>query len=267
MRNKHFATVAAIVVVLVCLVSVAGTYLITKSVYEPRLDGEALPLTDFAEVEQIINDYYLRDYNMEDLQYAALKAMVAALDDPYSAYYTPEEYAALTQDLSGEYYGLGMVIAIDEETGYAEVQYFLDGSPAEVAGVLAGDLIVSVDGQDVAGMSLQEISVLCLGDDGEPITLNILRDGVTLTFDLERGEIARDMVTYAMLDGDVGYMDIVQFGGNCTALFGEAMAYFQENGAQGLVIDLRNNPGGYLDVVVAVLDMLLPEGHARLYGR
>ena len=96
MRNKHFVTVAAVVVVLVCLVSVAGTYLITKSVYEPRLDGEALPLTDFAEVEQIINDYYLRDYDMEDLQYAALKAMVAALDDPYSAYYTPEEYAALT---------------------------------------------------------------------------------------------------------------------------------------------------------------------------
>ncbi|MEL7602753.1 MAG: hypothetical protein AAGU77_06310, partial [Bacillota bacterium] len=118
MRKNHFVTVAAIVVVLVCIISVAGTYLITKSIYEPRLDGDALPLTDFAEVEQIINDYYLRDYDMEDLQYAALKAMVAELNDPYSAYYTPEEYAALTQGLSGEYYGLGMVIVIDEATGY-----------------------------------------------------------------------------------------------------------------------------------------------------
>jgi len=260
MRKNHFVTVAAIVVVLVFIVSVAGTYFITKSIYEPRLDGDALPLTDFAEVEQIINDYYLRDYDMEDLQYAGLKAMVAELNDPYSAYYTPEEYAALTQGLSGEYYGLGMVIAIDEATGYAQVQYFLDGSPAEAGGVLVGDYVVSVDGQDVRGYSLQDISTLCLGENGAPITLGVLRGEETLTFNLKRGEISRNMVTYAMLPGDIGYMDIVQFGGNCEALFGEAMDYFQENGAKGLVIDLRNNPGGYLDTVVHVLDQLLPEG-------
>lgn len=256
MKKIHAIALAAVV----CVISVLATYLITISIYEPGVEGDALSVSEFARVEQIIDDYYLHDYDMKELQYAALKAMVASLEDPYSAYYTPEEYAALTQDLSGEYYGLGMGIAIDEGTGLAEVQYFLDGSSAKEAGIEVGDLIVSVDGQDVSGMTLQEISALCIGGDGEPITLGVRRGADTLVFDMKRGEISRDMVTFAMLENSVGYMDIVQFGGNCEAEFTEAMAFFKENGAQGMLIDLRNDPGGYLDVVVAVLDTLLPEG-------
>lgn len=256
MKRSHAAALAAIV----CVISVLATFFFTRSLCEPALDGEALPLTEFARVEQIIDDYYLRDYDMEELQYAALKAMVAALNDPYSAYYTPEEYAALTQDLSGEYYGLGMGISVDEETGLAVVEYFLDGSPAEAAGVRVGDLIISIDGQDVTGLSLQEIGMLCIGENGEPITLGVKRGDEALTFNLVRGEISREMVTYAMLGDGIGYINIMQFGGNCEAIFNEAMGYFNENSARGLVIDLRNNPGGYLDVVVAVLDTLLPEG-------
>lgn len=256
MKKIHVLALAA----LVCVISVLATYFFTRSYYESALDGESLPLAEFARVEKLIDEYYLHDYEMKDLQYAALKAMVASLNDPYSAYYTPEEYAALTHDLSGEYYGLGMGIAIDPETGLAAVQYFLDGSSAEEAGIEVGDLIVSVDGQDVTGMTLQEISALCIGGNGEPITLGIRRGGETLVFDMKRGEISRDMVTFAMLGSGAGYMNIVQFGGNCEAEFGEAMAFFEENGATGVLIDLRNNPGGYLDVVVAMLDTLLPEG-------
>jgi carboxyl-terminal processing protease len=256
MKRIHAVALAAVV----CVVSVLATYFITISVYEPEVQGDALSVAEFARVEKLIGDYYLHDYDMKDLQYAALKAMVAALNDPYSAYYTPEEYAALTQDLSGEYYGLGMGIAIDADTGLAEVQYFLDGSSAQKAGIAVGALIVSVDGQDVSGMTLQEISALCIGDNGEPITIGVRRGEEVLIFNLVRGEISRDMVTYRMLDGGVGYMDIVQFGGNCEAEFKAAMAFFDENSASGILIDLRNNPGGYLDVVVGVLDALLPEG-------
>lgn len=256
MKRSYTAALA----VIVCVVSVLITFFVTKSAYEPALDSEALPLSEFAHVEQIIDEYYLRDYDMEDLQYAALKAMVAALDDPYSSYYTPEEYTALTQDLSGEYYGLGMVIAIDEDTGLAQVQYFMEGSSAKAAGIQEGDLIISIDGQDVTDLTLHEIGVLCIGSNGEPITIGVKRGDDTLTFDLKRGEISRDMITYKMLDNNIGYMSIVQFGGNCEALFDEALAYFKENNAAGIVIDLRNNPGGYLDVVVDVLDTLLPEG-------
>ncbi len=236
------------------------SYLYMHHKYEPDIGTNALPVSEFARAEEIIDKYYLRDYDMEDLQYAALKAMFAALKDPYTSYYTPEEYAALTNDLSGQYYGLGMEISLDEATGLAEVQYFLDGSPAQAAGVQIGDLIVSVDGQDVSGMTLQEISTLCVGAEGAPITIGVKRGEETLAFDMKRGEISRDMVTFSMLDGGVGYMRIVQFGGNCEAEFGEALDYFAEQSAKGIVIDLRNNPGGYLNVVVAVLDKLLPEG-------
>ncbi len=256
MKKSHVAALMA----LVCIISVLATFFIMKSFYEPSLSSESLPLYEFSRVEQIIDDYYLRDFDMEDIQYAALKAMVAELHDPYSAYYTPEEYATLTQDLSGEYYGLGMVIVMDEEAGLAKVQSFLIGSPAEAAGIKVGDYIVSVDGQDVTDLSLQEISALCLGENGESVTIGIKRGDETLGFDLVRGEILREMLTYDMLDNNVGYMCIVQFGGNCEVLFNQAMDYFRENGAAGVVIDLRNNPGGYLDVVVKMLDTLLPEG-------
>jgi|AGTN01.1.fsa_nt_gi C-terminal peptidase (prc) len=256
MKKAHIALLMAGV----CIGSVLATWYITKSLYEPSIDSEALSLTEFAHVEQIIDDYYLRDYDMEELQYAALKAMVAELNDPYSAYYTPEEYAELTQDLSGEYYGLGMEIVVDGETGLAKVRSTMKGSPAEAAGILAGDLIVSVDGQDVSGLSLQEISALCLGENGEAISIGVKRGGETLLFDLVRGEISREMLSYEMLDGNIGYIHIVQFGGNCEALFEKAMNHFRKNGAAGIVIDLRDNPGGYLDVVVAMLDTLLPEG-------
>ena len=153
-----------------------------------------------------------------------------------------------------------MVIATDEQTGLAKVQYFMEGSSAQAAGIQAGDLIISVDGQDVTDMTLHEIGVLCIGKNGEPITIGVMRGDDTLTFDLKRGEISRDMITYKMLDNNIGYMSMVQFGGNCEALFDEAMAYFKENNAEGILVDLRNNPGGYLDVVVDVLDTLLPEG-------
>ncbi len=256
MKKTHVAAL----LVLVCIVSVLATYLVTRNFYEPLTSSEGLPLSEFSRVEQIIDDYYLRDYDMEKLQYAALKAMVAELHDPYSAYYTPEEYAALTNDLSGEYYGLGMVIVMDSENNLAKVQSFLDGSPAEQAGIQIGDYIISVDGQDVTGMPLKEISALCLGENGESVSIGVKRGDETLEFNLVRGEITREMLTYAMLDDSIGYICILQFGGNCEALFDETMTYLRENGAAGIVIDLRNNPGGYLDVVVSMLDTLLPEG-------
>ena len=115
MKKIHAAVLAAVV----CVVSVlCPPFFVTRYTSTSRsLKVDALSVSEFSRVEQIIDDYYLHDYDMEDLQYAALKAMVASLNDPYSAYYTPEEYASLTQDLSGEYYGLGMGIAVDEETG------------------------------------------------------------------------------------------------------------------------------------------------------
>lgn len=219
-----------------------------------------LPVSEFTKVEGIIKENYLRDFKMEDLQYAGLKAMVAALDDPYSVYYTPEEFAAFKQEASGEYYGLGMVISKDESTGLSKVEYFFEGSSAEEAGVKVGDFIISVNGEDVTNMSLQEIGKLCIGEEGTSLKMGVLRGEEAMELEIVRRAVTRDMVKYKMLDDGIGYMQIIQFGGNCEELFAKAMDSFKEQGAKGIVIDLRDDPGGYLTTVVNVLNKLLPEG-------
>ena len=250
---------AAILAIIVGIVSCLVTFAVTKELVLKGSDDE-LSLEEFSRVEDIIEDNYLRDFDIEDIQYAGLKAMVAALDDPYSVYYTPEEYAAFKQEASGEYYGLGMVISIDEVTGLAMVEYFFDGSAAEQAGVEVGDLIISIDDEDVTDKTLQEIGVLCIGEEGTAITIGIKRGDDVLEFSMVRSTVHMDMLAYKMLDDEIGYMKIAQFGGNCEELFNEAITFFKQNNTQGILIDLRDNPGGFLDTVVNVLDVLLPEG-------
>lgn len=252
-------TQALLLALLVGLVSALGTYFLVSSKYEKRAEEE-LPLTEFLRVEQEIKENYLRDFDMEDVQYAGLKAMVASLGDPYSVYYTPEEFAAFQQNSSGEYYGVGMGIGIDDVTGLAVVSYFLEDSAAEEAGIQVGDFLVTINGEDVTKNTLQEIRVKCIGDDGTPITIGVKRGEEVLEFTMMRKSIELDMVEYKMLEGGIGYMRIKQFSGNCEALFHEGMDAFEEQGAKGIVFDLRNNPGGYLNTVVSMLDRLLPEG-------
>lgn len=252
-------TQALLLVLLVGLVSALATYFIVSSKYEPHGE-DGLPLTEFMRVEKEIKENYLRDYDIKDVQYAGLKAMVASLGDPYSVYYTPEEFAAFQQNSSGEYYGVGMGIGIDEVTGLAVVSYFLEDSPAEEAGIQVGDLLVSIDGEDITRNTIQEIRVKCIGDDGTPITIGVKRGEEVLEFNMTRRSIELDMVEYKMLEGGIGYMRIKQFSGNSEALFNKGMDEFEEQGAKGIVFDLRNNPGGYLNTVVSMLDRLLPEG-------
>lgn len=252
-------TQALLLALLVCIVSVLTTYFLATAKYETTDEG-GLPLTEFQRVGQEIKDKYLRDFDMTQVQYAGLKAMVASLGDPYSVYYTPEEFKSFQQNSSGEYYGVGMGIGIDDVTGLAVVSYFLDDSAAKEAGIEVGDLIVSINGEDVTKNTLQEIRVKCIGDDGTPITIGVKRGEDVLEFTMARKSVELDMVAYKMLEGGIGYMQIKQFSGNCEALFNEGMDEFEAQGAKGIVFDLRNNPGGYLSTVVSMLNRLLPEG-------
>ncbi len=260
--SKRSAVIMAVIVGIVSSLVTLTIVSVTLGLHLFDMDGaqEELPVSEFSRVEDIIKQNYLREFSMEDLQYAGLKAMVAALDDPYSVYYTPEEFAAFKQEASGEYYGLGMVITKEEATGLSKVEYFFEGSSAEEAGLKVGDYIISVNGEDVTNMSLQEIGKLCIGEEGTTLKIGVLRGEESFEFEVVRRAVTRDMVKYKMLPDGIGYMQIIQFGGNCEALFSEAMSFFEEQEAKGIVIDLRDDPGGYLTTVVKVLDRLLPEG-------
>lgn len=260
--NKRSAVILAVVVgivsSLITLTIVAVVF--GLDLFHVRSQKGELPVSEFTTVENLIKDNYLRDFNMEDVQYAGLKAMVSALDDPYSVYYTPEEFTAFKQEASGEYYGLGMVISKDEGTGLSKVEYFFEGSSAEEAGVKVGDFIISIDGEDVTNMTLQELGKLCIGEEGTSLKVGVMRGDEAFEFEVVRRAVTRDMVKYKMLDDGIGYMQIIQFGGNCEDLFNKGMDFFKEQGAKGIVVDLRDDPGGYLSTVVNVLNKLLPEG-------
>ncbi len=235
----------------------ALTWLFVTSKYTG--DAGELPLDEFYQTQKIIKEHYIREFDMKEIQYAGLKAMVASLGDPYSVYYTPEEFLAFTQNSSGEFFGVGMIISVDEHTGLAKVTGFLEGSAANEAGIKTGDLIISIDAKDVTQKTLSEIRVLCVGEDGTRITIGVRRDEKILEFSMIRKSFSSDMVEYSILDG-IGYMRILQFGGNCDELFEKGIEHFKEVGARAIVFDLRDNPGGYMDKVVGILDVLLPEG-------
>ncbi len=220
MNKKSVIALAVIVGVLSSLATVVVMSLLTGFGLIPFGSG-AGSLSEFSHVEDIIEQYYLHEYDMQDVQDAGLKAMVGALNDPYTVYFTPEEFTAYKQDASGEYFGLGMVISVDEDNGLAKVEYFLDHSAAQEAGIREGDYIISVDGENVTNMSLQEISVLCMGEDGTSLKLGVIRGDEAFEFEIVRRAVNRDMVTYRMLDDGIGYMRIIQFGGNCESLFSE----------------------------------------------
>ena len=258
MRKSRAIIMTVSVAVAVCII----TCVLTLAIYKKNLTGNdnSIDLNEFNNINKIIDKYYLYDYDAKELQDAGLKAMVASLHDPYSVYFTAEEFAAFNQSSSGEYEGLGMLITVDKETGYAMIIKFFTGSSAQEAGVMIGDLIISIDGVDVRDKTLSEIGMMCTGKEGTFVTLGIQRNERVLEFELERREITVDMITYEMLGEDIGYMRILQFGGNASIKFAEAMGFFMDQGVKGVVIDLRDNPGGYLNVVVEMLDMLLPEG-------
>ena len=258
MKKSKAILMAVSTGVIVCI----ATCLLTIMVYQKKLSGseDTLNLNEFGRVGEAIDEYYLYDFDMQDVQDAGLKAMVGSLDDPYTVYFTPEEFEAFNQSSSGEYVGLGILISENKETGYAEILKFFPGSSAEEEGIMVGDLIVKIDGEDVTGLTLNEVGTLCTGEEGSSMTMGVLRDGEEYSFELERREITIDMAEYEIMDNGLGYLKIIQFGGNAYEKFSEAMDYFEEQGVQGVVIDLRDNPGGYLNIVVDMLDDILPEG-------
>lgn len=258
MKKSRAILMAVSVGVVVCII----TCLLTIVIYDKKIHGgtDSLDLGQFTHLEEIIDKYYLYEYDIDDVQEAGMKAMVASLEDPYSVYFTKEEFEAFNQSSAGEYEGLGMLITVDKDTGYAMVIKFFAGSSAEEKGVQIGDLIISVDGVDVTEKTLTEISTMCTGPEGTTVTIGVQRGHQTLEFELERRAITVDMVTYELLDDDIGYMKIMQFGGNASVKFAEALGAFKDQDVKGVVIDLRDNPGGYLNIVVEMLDMVLPEG-------
>ena len=262
MSKRSVSLLTFVCVLLIVAMSASTlTLLLTGSRPAAPEAGEG-PLARAEEILAIVQREYYREVDAEALETAAIDGMLAALGDPYTFYYTDEAYAAMNEETTGQYVGVGMLVGEAEGGDLRVLRVFRD-SPAEKAGIEAGDALLAIDGASVAGetpMSLSEASALLKGEGETPVEVEVERGGEVLSFTLERGEVSMNYVEYSILEGNVGYLSIYQFTGDDVEGVKEAISAFQQADVSALVVDVRSNPGGLLTDVVDICDMLLPEG-------
>lgn len=215
-------------------------------------------------IEEVINEYYYQDEDIDaDKMIEGMYAgMVDSLEDPYSVYYTAEEWQSLMEETEGIYYGIGAYLSLDSATGLAKISGVIAGTPAEEAGLRENDIIYKVDDENIQGLELSEIVSRVKGEEGTVVHLTVIREGETdyLEMDVTRRQIESPTVNYEMYDNGIGYIQIREFDDVTTDQFTEALAVIKGSDAEGLILDLRGNPGGSLPVVVDIARMILPEG-------
>ena len=200
-----------------------------------------------------------------DGTYSAIKNMLESLDDPFTRFLTPNQYRSLQVSTSGELSGVGLQIALDPETGELAVVAPIAGSPAEQAGIQPRDRILEIDGILTSQLTLDEAASKMRGATGTTVTLKIQgKDGEPKSFNLVRDRIALNPV-YALLDSSqnntpIGYIRLTQFSANAPSELAHAIAQLEEQGAQGYILDLRNNPGGLLQAGIEIARFWLDQG-------
>ncbi|MFC6671175.1 S41 family peptidase [Marinobacterium aestuariivivens] len=255
---------------LLLALALAGPAVAAEETVEQEIDEvvveeapPVLPLDElrlFAEVFERIKTAYVEPVDDAQLLEDAIRGMIAGLD-PHSAYLEPEAYEDLQEHTSGEFGGLGLEVGLQD--GFVRVIAPIDDTPAQKGGIKAGDLIVKLDDTPVQGLSLNEAVALMRGKPGEPIVLTIVREGVEKPFEVKliRDVIRVASVRHRVLEDGFGYLRVSQFQVNTGKDLVEAIEDLQDKGPlRGLVLDLRNNPGGVLQAAVEVSDAFLDDG-------
>ncbi len=229
-----------------------------------------LPMT-FAEetvdsdlINDIINmveNYYKYNITKEELIDAAYKGITDVLDK-HSTYFTKKEYKEFLDSLEGKLIGIG--VFIEPEDGYIKVISPIEGSPASKVGMLTGDLIIKVDDIDIKDIEYNKSVDMIKGEENTKVKITVLRRGKEIDFDIIRQVINAPDITYEVRDEGIGYIRIIQFGDNVAREFEKALKDLQSKNIKGLIIDLRNNPGGYLDQVAKIADWFLDKGQTIL---
>lgn len=246
---------------LVCLVT-GRQIIFTKngSTNGAVLDPESLAKIN--ELAAYINLYYYDDIESGELKNGLYAGLVDGVDDKYSTYYTAEEYQQSQVSMTGKYYGIGAGLTQDTKTMIVSISKVYEGTPSETAGLLAEDIILSVDDVEAASMEVSELVQLIRGEEGTTVHLEVYRpsEGEYLSFDVERANVTLPSVTSEMLTEEIGYIRIESFGADTAIEFENALSDLEALGMQALVVDLRYNGGGLVDSVVQILDDILPEG-------
>lgn len=239
----------------VALLSVAITLAVTLAVIPPQRQPTKLDT-----LEELILDCFIGEKDQTAMQDAAANAMVDALGDRWSYYIPAESYAEYLEEMKNAYVGIGITISPRTDGLGLDVLDVTQGGPAQEAGVLKGDVITAVNETVIEGMDVNEVKKMIQGEADTTVKLTLLRSEAELQLDVTRKEIKTAVAKAQMLDGQIGLVTIVNFNTNCASETIAAVDDLIADGAQKLIFDVRNNPGGYASEMVAVLDKLLPEG-------
>lgn len=213
-------------------------------------------------LQQIIDKYYLFDEDATKVEDWIYKGMMYGLNDPYTTYYTAEEYQKLSEDTEGEYHGIGVMISQNRSTGIITVIKVFKDTPAAEAGMRPGDVLYKVGDMEVTGMDMDIlVKDYIKGKDGSEVALTVFRqdEGEYVDLKMERRNVTVQTVEYQMLEDHVGYIAVSQFDVVTADQFKAAVDDLEKQGMKKLLVDLRNNPGGVLDAVVGMLDYILPD--------
>ncbi|MDD4565990.1 MAG: S41 family peptidase [Eubacteriales bacterium] len=267
-RARKIAKIVAIVIAIAMVVTSfsfimmvpgmfgMGSYVVYAATEDENLDSQLLTLKQYME-------YVLKNYK-DDVTYqqminGAFTGIINSLGDPYSVYYSSsEEGDEFIESVTGEYSGIG--VSIDSYNDECRIVSPISGTPAEKSGIKSGDIITHIDGIDISSKSLNEVVMMMRGEEGTKVTLTIRRDSQVLKITLIREKIKNISVNYGMLENDIGYIQITSFDNDSHLEFVIARAALEKQGAESLIIDLRNNPGGLVNTALEIANLLMPEG-------
>ncbi|MDO5544531.1 MAG: S41 family peptidase [Eubacteriales bacterium] len=218
------------------------------------------PPSKLDRLEALIEDRFIGEANTETLEDAAAAAMVKATGDRWSYYISASDYDAHREQEENAYVGVGITIQPQEDDSGFLVVMVTEGGPAEEAGIELNDLLIGVEGQDVRGMTTEEVAALVKGQEGTKVSMTIMRKGEHMTLTVERRRIEQAVAEGELLEDGIGLVKINNFDERCASETIAAIEKLQAEGAEKLILDVRNNPGGFADELVKVLDYLLPEG-------
>ena len=215
-------------------------------------------------IKEILDKYYLNGVDEEKTKESAIQGYVAGLEDPYTEYIPKDEMEDYTVNLMGNYVGIGIYMIANTEKNAIEVLSPIKGSPAEEAGILAGDLIISVDGIKYTGEDMDIAADAIKGEEGSSVKLEILRNQEVKTFEIVRRKVVTNPVESKKLESNIGYIQVTSFDEETADNFKTAFENLRNEGITSLIIDLRNNGGGLVDEALEIADYIVPKGKELL---
>lgn len=239
----------------------------TESEKSGKVSGAAIDWNKVTDKEEeiynTIDEYYLNGIDNDKMKDGIYKGMVDSLGDPYTVYYNTEEYKQFTSSSSGTYSGIGVAVSQNVTTGAITIVKTFKKGSGEKEGMKPGDVIYKVEGKKIEGLELSKVVSMIKGEEGTFVKVTVLRDGKEIEFNLERKKLEVDTVNYRMEDRSgkkIGYISVSEFDEVTASQFKSAISELNKEGMEGLVIDLRDNPGGLLDVTCEMLDRMIKKG-------